>query len=636
MLYTQKLEIMNTLKQVRVFVILFFTAGCLKATTPYYSANEVPESYSGFRYPLTYNFSGNGGYQWLDTANYGYIVRHPGSDLNVPDAPGGGCDGDKGLDVISASTGRVVYRNSNGWGGVVIQHNYKGETWFSQYGHVQNIIVYVGQVVNRGQKIAEIGDVGTGCAHLHFEIRSINHPDPAYGDYFGSQLNDPFNVQNWYRDPFSFVNSHLSYFNLVSPISVMPNPMQQNNPVSITVDLKNNDGSSWYGTVYCSLYDVNDNFIAHIDQKDVSFWTYDTKTISFYKPVIYSNPWIYKIHISCQRYGNSYYSDVHPSSFENPININIGSGNVDNNTQGSSGDNEVVLEDDFYEGYKSFWSFDDGIWEEKWHELHQTDREEYSATAETPTIDVKSHKAFSVAVTTKITYSHNDRGTLYIYFPGGYLSLNDKYNELKIRTNSSYYYNYDVNTSQLYHILIQGNQNMVKVTLNNQVYQVPTTKWRDDAVVLRIRRGTALFDDFVVKVNDQSSKMMSTDSLAVIPDSLLHSNDIQDSAEELEIKEYQDLHLRDFISFFHKPNPFRECTTIHYTSDIDGNARIALYNITGEKIGEIKHWIYGGKSYDFILYANNAFGQKLSPGIYLYTFVVNNQLYGADKLVVTE
>ena len=48
---------------------------------------------------------------------------------------------------------------------------------------MQKITVSKDQYV---QKVAEIGDVGTEDAHLHFEIREADHPNPTDGAYWTS------------------------------------------------------------------------------------------------------------------------------------------------------------------------------------------------------------------------------------------------------------------------------------------------------------------------------------------------------------------------------------------------------------------------------------------------------------------
>jgi hypothetical protein len=172
----------------------------------------MPEATSGFTWPLCYNFSNNGGWQFGQHANYpnGWVY-HPGEDWNVP---GGDGNDDLGSKVMAVADGWVVDVNPEEWGGLVIEHSYQGQTWFSQYGHVQNIVVGLNQIVRKGQIVAEIGMVGTNAAHLHFEIREWDHPDPTNGSYWNyssSGLNNLENVNNWYEDPDVFIPAHPAY-----------------------------------------------------------------------------------------------------------------------------------------------------------------------------------------------------------------------------------------------------------------------------------------------------------------------------------------------------------------------------------------------------------------------------------------
>ncbi|MCL2732331.1 MAG: transglycosylase family protein [Actinomycetia bacterium] len=83
-----------------------------------------------------------------------------------------------GTSVHSVAAGRVV---TAGWGGsygyqIVIRH---ADGRYSQYGHLSQISVKVGQQVNEGQRIGRSGATGNVTGpHLHFEIRT----GPDYGD----------------------------------------------------------------------------------------------------------------------------------------------------------------------------------------------------------------------------------------------------------------------------------------------------------------------------------------------------------------------------------------------------------------------------------------------------------------------
>ncbi len=81
----------------------------------------------------------------------------------------------EGSTIIAADTGTVTWAGWNvyGYGNlVVINHGNGYETY---YGHLSNIGVVPGQVVNQGQYIAASGNTGRSSGpHLHFEIRYFN------------------------------------------------------------------------------------------------------------------------------------------------------------------------------------------------------------------------------------------------------------------------------------------------------------------------------------------------------------------------------------------------------------------------------------------------------------------------------
>ncbi len=94
--------------------------------------------------------------------------------------------GNKGIDiggkagdpVLAAGDGKVIIANTlRGYGKlVIIKHN---STYVSVYGHNQTLLVKEGQMVSKGQKIAEMGSSDTDQVKLHFEVRSQGKPlDP--------------------------------------------------------------------------------------------------------------------------------------------------------------------------------------------------------------------------------------------------------------------------------------------------------------------------------------------------------------------------------------------------------------------------------------------------------------------------
>ena len=82
-------------------------------------------------------------------------------------------------DVRAIADGRVVHSNqvpgySNYGRYIVIEHVWDGSPYYSLYGHLSEIVVNVGQRVNRGERIARMGYSGEGLnqarAHLHLEL----------------------------------------------------------------------------------------------------------------------------------------------------------------------------------------------------------------------------------------------------------------------------------------------------------------------------------------------------------------------------------------------------------------------------------------------------------------------------------
>jgi lipoprotein NlpD len=88
--------------------------------------------------------------------------------------------GKAGQPVLASAAGKVVYAGTGlrGYGKlIIVKHN---ATFLSAYAHNREILVKEGQVVAKGQKIAEMGDSDADQVKLHFEIRRLGKPiDPA-------------------------------------------------------------------------------------------------------------------------------------------------------------------------------------------------------------------------------------------------------------------------------------------------------------------------------------------------------------------------------------------------------------------------------------------------------------------------
>jgi murein DD-endopeptidase MepM/ murein hydrolase activator NlpD len=109
--------------------------------------------------PLADGFIGSG-FGWRSDPFTGHMTRHEGIDFGaMPGTP------------IHAAAGGVVTVSELHpvWGNVVeIDH---GNALMTRYAHASKLHVKPGDIVKRGQKIAEVGSTGRSTgAHLHFEV----------------------------------------------------------------------------------------------------------------------------------------------------------------------------------------------------------------------------------------------------------------------------------------------------------------------------------------------------------------------------------------------------------------------------------------------------------------------------------
>ena len=115
-------------------------------------------------------------HHYPDRQDDGIMIRFDG-------ASGYAYDGHRGTDfavpsntpVLAADDGTVIYSewsDSGGWG-VVIDHAYDRTAYF----HNNQLFVYPGQRVSRGQLIALSGSTGNSTGpHVHFEVRDLLTP----------------------------------------------------------------------------------------------------------------------------------------------------------------------------------------------------------------------------------------------------------------------------------------------------------------------------------------------------------------------------------------------------------------------------------------------------------------------------
>jgi murein DD-endopeptidase MepM/ murein hydrolase activator NlpD len=98
--------------------------------------------------------------------------HHDGIDISAP----------RGTPVYAAASGRVIHADASlsGYGKMVILKH--GDRYSTVYAHNDRLFVEVGQFVERGERIAEVGKTGRASSpHLHFEIRYDGRPRDPLG-----------------------------------------------------------------------------------------------------------------------------------------------------------------------------------------------------------------------------------------------------------------------------------------------------------------------------------------------------------------------------------------------------------------------------------------------------------------------
>lgn len=152
---------------------------------------------------------------WRDASPFGVLyfvgtpreAYHTGADLNW-----GSPYQDRGLPTFACASGVVTFAaNLRVWGNVIIiRHDPlrspTGKVMYSRYGHVQDIMVRVGDRVKRGQQIAEIGDAaGTLVPHLHFDLSPTTKLASSPSDWPGK---DASRIFRDYVDPLIFTRNN--------------------------------------------------------------------------------------------------------------------------------------------------------------------------------------------------------------------------------------------------------------------------------------------------------------------------------------------------------------------------------------------------------------------------------------------
>lgn len=153
---------------------------------------------------------------WFDAT--GFAVRyflgqpaeayHSGSDLNLNQPF---WDADAHSPVYAAASGVVIFAGRlTGWGNVVvIRHDpliTNRKVMYGRYAHMEQIVVRVGDRVQRGQQIANVGNAeGSFPYHLHFDLSQTNILETDPFDWPRLDLN---RLLANYSDPQEFIRNN--------------------------------------------------------------------------------------------------------------------------------------------------------------------------------------------------------------------------------------------------------------------------------------------------------------------------------------------------------------------------------------------------------------------------------------------
>ncbi|MDH5544928.1 MAG: M23 family metallopeptidase [Gammaproteobacteria bacterium] len=90
----------------------------------------------------------------------GRIAHHDGIDIA----------GKHGSDIISVAAGVVTWSGKRYGYGNLVEINH-GNGYVTRYGHCEKVLVKVGQMVKKGEEVAEMGSSGRSTGpHVHFEV----------------------------------------------------------------------------------------------------------------------------------------------------------------------------------------------------------------------------------------------------------------------------------------------------------------------------------------------------------------------------------------------------------------------------------------------------------------------------------
>jgi len=285
---------------------------------------------------------------------------------------------------------------------------------------------------------------------------------------------------------------------------------------------------------------------------------------------------------------------------------------------------QIIYEDHFTRVSKPWWTFSSRKWYVSRGQLKYRDKRR-TGKAMTPMTNMTECKNFVVTSMVRLYYSYRRRGMVYVYFPGGYVRLEDRRNRITIRTNRSHRFRYNISAYIDYNILIEGTDDAVKLTINNTVFTVNNDGIVNDDFGYKVRRAKALFDDFIVLGTLRSMQSPSN----------ISENDITGNSNLKDQEVLSDFTDSD-NSLTNAPNPFNSHTSIRFMAKSTGECKVKIFNIMGVLVKEFTKNVESGELYSLEWNINGNSSTSIVPGLYLSTLTIDGELAGQNKMIITK
>ena len=82
------------------------------------------------------------------------------------------------------------------------------------------------------------------------------------------------------------------------------------------------------------------------------------------------------------------------------------------------------------------------------------------------------------------------------------------------------------------------------------------------------------------------------------------------------------------------PNPFNPSTTITFSLPVDGQTRLAVYNLLGQEIRSLVNDDLKAGIYRAVWNSQDDTGRRVPSGLYFYRLVVENRVIETHKMVL--